>query len=157
MMRHVLAHNGGREQAIVDHLATLVRPGGCVYLLDIDVAAFRTRPAVAEFDELNQRYWDFHAARGNDLQVGLRLAELLTTAGLELVEHRGWFDIFVPQPGLRPPPWVARNLMVDAGFATQDDLQRWGAFFDRFDRGEQSYTLFVPQFSAIGRRPEPSG
>ncbi len=28
MMRHVLAHNGGAEQRIVDHLATLVRPGG---------------------------------------------------------------------------------------------------------------------------------
>jgi 2-polyprenyl-3-methyl-5-hydroxy-6-metoxy-1,4-benzoquinol methylase len=28
LMRHVLAHNGGQEQAIVDHLASLVRPGG---------------------------------------------------------------------------------------------------------------------------------
>jgi 2-polyprenyl-3-methyl-5-hydroxy-6-metoxy-1,4-benzoquinol methylase len=28
MVRHVLAHNGGREDAIVAHLATLVRPGG---------------------------------------------------------------------------------------------------------------------------------
>ncbi|MCU1655621.1 MAG: Methyltransferase type 11, partial [Pseudonocardiales bacterium] len=28
MVRHVLAHNGGREQAIVDHLAQLLRPGG---------------------------------------------------------------------------------------------------------------------------------
>lgn len=27
MLRHVLAHNGGREQAIVDHLTGLVRPG----------------------------------------------------------------------------------------------------------------------------------
>src|SRR4051812_9721803 len=32
MMRHVLAHNGGHEQSIVDHLATLPRPGGTVYL-----------------------------------------------------------------------------------------------------------------------------
>ena len=28
MLRHVLAHNGGAEDAIVGHLATLVRPGG---------------------------------------------------------------------------------------------------------------------------------
>jgi len=41
MMRHVLAHNGGREQAIVDHLVTLVRPGGAVYLADVDVTAIR--------------------------------------------------------------------------------------------------------------------
>ena len=30
VLRHVLAHNGDREQTIVDHLATLIRPGGCV-------------------------------------------------------------------------------------------------------------------------------
>jgi 2-polyprenyl-3-methyl-5-hydroxy-6-metoxy-1,4-benzoquinol methylase len=32
MVRHVLAHNGGAEDAIVAHLATLLRPGGCLYL-----------------------------------------------------------------------------------------------------------------------------
>ncbi len=31
VLRHVLAHNGGREEAIVRHLAELVRPQGCVY------------------------------------------------------------------------------------------------------------------------------
>ena len=36
MLRHVLAHNGGAEDAIVGHLATLVRPGGCLYLVDTD-------------------------------------------------------------------------------------------------------------------------
>lgn len=44
MLRYVLAHNGGREQAIVDHLAGLVRPGGCVYLVDVDYTAVRTHP-----------------------------------------------------------------------------------------------------------------
>ena len=32
MLRRVLAHNGGAEDAIVAHLATLVGPGGCLYL-----------------------------------------------------------------------------------------------------------------------------
>jgi predicted O-methyltransferase YrrM len=41
MMRHVLAHNGGHEQSIVDHLATLPRTGGAVYLVDVDLTAFR--------------------------------------------------------------------------------------------------------------------
>src|SRR5580765_7768738 len=45
MMRHVLAHNGPIEQDIVTHLATLVRPGGHVFLVDIDYSAFRIRPA----------------------------------------------------------------------------------------------------------------
>jgi precorrin-6B methylase 2 len=38
MLRHVLAHNGGHEQAIVGHLATLIRPGGSVYLVDGDLS-----------------------------------------------------------------------------------------------------------------------
>lgn len=41
MLRHVLAHNGGQEQAIVGHLATLIRPGGSVYLADGDQSGFR--------------------------------------------------------------------------------------------------------------------
>ncbi len=44
MLRHVLAHNGGAEDAIVAHLATLVRPGGCVYLVDVDGTAVRSLP-----------------------------------------------------------------------------------------------------------------
>ena len=43
VLRHVLAHNGGGEQAIVDHLARLVRPGGHVYLLDVDALSGSSR------------------------------------------------------------------------------------------------------------------
>ncbi len=152
MMRHVLAHNGGHEQAIVDHAASLLKPGGCLYLVDIDGPAMRSRPAGADMTDLSARYWDFQTARGNDMAVGLRLGELVTGAGLELVEHRGWYDIFAAPPGLRTPAWAARHAMVAAGHATEADLDRWGAYFERFDKGEVELTLFVALFSAIGRR-----
>ena len=42
VMRHVLAHNGPDEQLIVDHVAGLVRPGGHVFLVDVDGTAIRT-------------------------------------------------------------------------------------------------------------------
>lgn len=157
MMRHVLAHNGGREQAIVDHLASLVRPGGTVYLLDIEGRAMRVRPPGSDVDDLHSRYWDFQTARGNDVSVGLRLAELAQGAGLELVDHRGWYQVVAAPPGLRPPSWAARDAMVEAGFATRADVERWGAFFERFDQGHAAYTLFLPMFSAIGRRPMSAG
>src|SRR5439155_26860349 len=87
MMRHVLAHNGGSEQAIVDHLAALAAPGGSVYLTDIDSASFRLRgvtdPAITQLQDL---YHEFHSKRGNDLEIGTRLDELLAAAGLEVVE-----------------------------------------------------------------------
>lgn len=153
MMRHVLAHNGGREQAIVDHLASLLKPGGCVYLVDILGPAMRFRSSQETWGDLSERYWEFQTARGNDMSIGLRLGELVTRAGLELVEHRGWYEINPAPPGLRPPAWVAREAMMAAGLVTQDDIDRWSAAFERLDRGEIQVTLFIALFGAIGRRP----
>lgn len=154
VMRHVLAHNGGREQPIVDHLASLVKPGGCVYLIDIEAMGMRVRPPASHLADLNQRYHDYQTARGNDMSVGLRLDELLRAAELEVVEHRGRIEIVPVVPGFRPPAWAARDLLVEAGAATPADLDRWAAAFEDLDRGEPpGLTLFVPLYCAIGRRP----
>jgi SAM-dependent methyltransferase len=152
IMRHVLAHNGGREQAIVEHLATLLKPGGCVYLVDIEMTAVRTYPAAPDLDDLGKRYQAFHAARGNDVSVGLRLGELVRGAGLEVLEHRGWYEVAQPPPGFRPPSWAARDAMVAEGFATQEDLDRWIAALEWHDANPGRLTLFIPLFSATGRR-----
>lgn len=152
MLRHVLAHNGGAEQAIVDHLATLVRPGGCVYLVDVEVSMTRIWPPVPQFDELLDRYHAFHAAQGNDLQVGLRLADLLRGAGLEVLEHRGQLLTLPWQPGLRGPAWAARDALVAAGFATPADLARWDDAFTALGDTHPLPTLFLCGFVGIGRR-----
>jgi SAM-dependent methyltransferase len=68
MLRHVLAHNGGAEDAIVAHLATLPRPGGCLYLVDADGTAIQVIPQAEHPDlvELQERYLAFRAASGDD-------------------------------------------------------------------------------------------
>jgi hypothetical protein len=53
--RHVLAHNGGAEQRIVDHLATLIRTGGAVYLVDVDLTGLRIRPTNPTIEEMTDR------------------------------------------------------------------------------------------------------
>ncbi len=115
MLRHVLAHNGGREQV----LSTSSRPGPAWRLRiprrhrrdrHADPAA-RERGALAEMAE---RYAAFHAGLGNDLSVGLRLGEMLERAGLDGVDHRGRYQIIRPQPGMRPPAWAARAEMLAA-------------------------------------------
>lgn len=152
VMRHVLAHNGGREQAIVDHLATLVRPGGFVYLVDIDAPGIRMRPEHPDLIDLSDRYFAFQTARGNDVSVGLRLGELVTAAGLELVDFAGYYEIIPLRSGFRPPSWAAREMMVDAGVATPDDVARWAAAFERMDAADGAgVTVFASLFSAIGR------
>jgi predicted O-methyltransferase YrrM len=152
MMRHVLAHNGGDEQRIVDHLASLVRSGGAVYLVDVDLTAMRFADADPELYDINERYVEFHRRRGNDPQVGLRLGKLLTGAGLELVHYSGFYNIVSPPPGMRAPVWAARDAMVAAGVATQDDVDRWSAAFERMDTADPRPTIFAPVFLAIGRK-----
>jgi ubiquinone/menaquinone biosynthesis C-methylase UbiE len=151
MMRHVLAHNGPREQAIVNHLATLPKPGGHLYLVDIFGPAFYTKPEDPDVTELNEAYREFHAQQGNDLNVGTRLDDLVTAAGLELVAYRGWYNIIKPQGELRPPSWAARHAMVAAGVIAPDDLDRFEAALDRVLA--QGATIFAPLFGAVARRP----
>ena len=153
MLRHVLAHNGGDEQAIVDHLAALVRPGGAVYLVDVDLTGMRLLDGDPDLEDLAGRYADFHAARGNDPMVGLRLAQLLERAGLVLEDFTGSYSIIALPPGVRPPLWAAREAMLAQGAATQDEIDRWGAAFERLDAQEVRPTVFAPLFTAIGRRP----
>jgi len=153
MLRHVLAHNGGAEDAIVAHLATLVRPGGCVYLVDVDGTAIRLLPEHADLTDLDERFAAFRAARGDDNRAGLRLADRLARAGLEVVEFRGRYTIAEPPPGVRPPSWAAREAMVTAGVATEDDVRRWDRAFQQAQASPLRPTIFAPIFTAVGRRP----
>ncbi|MGH2814714.1 MAG: methyltransferase domain-containing protein, partial [Actinomycetota bacterium] len=153
MLRHVLAHNGGAEDAIVAHLATLVRPGGCLYLVDVDGTAVRTLPEQADLTDLQERYAAFRAARGDDNRAGLRLADRLARAGLEVLEFRGTYLIGQPPPSVRPPSWAAREAMVAAGVASEDDVRRWHRAFQEVQAAPVAPTVFAPLFTAVGRRP----
>jgi SAM-dependent methyltransferase len=152
VMRHVLAHNAATEQQIVDHLATLARPGGSVYLVDIDATASRALGLDADLADLQDRYVEFHARRGNDLQVGLRLGRLLSAAGLEVTTHAGRYSVLEAPSGLRPPMWAARDAMLADGVVSEADIARWAAAFERWDSAVERPTLFMPLFMAIGRR-----
>jgi SAM-dependent methyltransferase len=153
VMRHVLAHNGPTEQELVDHLSRLVRPGGSVYLVDVDVTALRLLDADPDLADMIEKYAQFHNRRGNDLMVGLRLAQLLAKAGLEVVCFEGRYSIISAPPGVRPPPWAAREAMVGENAATAEDVERWEAAFRRLDVATHRPTFFIPHFFAIGRRP----
>ncbi len=154
VMRHVLAHNQPDEQHIVDHLARLIRPGSCVYLVDVDGTAVRMLDADPDLEDLHEKYLQFHKARGNDLLVGLRLAELLTRAHLEVITHEGRYSIVAAPPGVRPPAWAARESMLADGIVTPEDITRWDAAFERMDNAEVRPTVFAPSFIGIGRKPQ---
>jgi SAM-dependent methyltransferase len=151
MMRHVLAHNGGYEDAICGHLATLLCPGGTLYLVDVDGSAMRTLPEDPDLADLHARYRELLTGRGSDITAGLRLGERLERAGLDVVDFVGRYTIARIPAGVRPPPWAAREAMVDAGLATAADIERWAAAYERSDALEQRPTVFAPMFVALGR------
>jgi len=153
MLRHVLAHNGGREQGIVDHLTELARPGGWVYLVDVDLSLLRISPTPHDLDDIFERYVEFHHGRGNDPHVGLRLADLAHAAGLDDIEMRGRFDITPLPAGMHPPPVAAAQAMLTEGVISVDDIRRWTAALDILDGNSVRPTLFNPTFIALGRRP----
>ena len=153
MCRLVLAHNGGREQAIVDHLASLVVPGGCVYLADVDFPSSRsvgTRDR--DVDDLIERWSEFHAARGSDPEVGLHLGDLLMRAGLVVERFVCRAPVIRMPPGMRPAAWAAVDAMIAEGFATQGDKERWAAGLARLDSAAERPWTFIASFVALGRR-----
>lgn len=152
MCRHVLAHNGGQEAAIVGHLASLARPGGAVYLVDVDLTGQRVMPLDAELD-LMDRYLRFQEQRGNDMAVGLRLGTLLEDAGLAIEQFRCTSRVGRVPSGARPPHWAAREAMRAAGMADDADIARWTAAFGRMDALDPGPWIFTPAFVAIGRVP----
>lgn len=152
MCRLVLAHNGGREAAIVAHLASLAAPGGCVYLVDIDVTALRYTTADPDLADLDERYRAFLRARGSDLFVGMHLGDLLIEAGLTVERYACRSPVLRVPPGMRPPSWAARDALAAAGFATDADIKRWDETFTRLDSAQPRPWLFPAAFVAIGRR-----
>lgn len=153
MLRHVLAHNGGREQAIVDHLAELARPGGgVVYLVDVDATGFRLRGAPGAYDEMDERYRELHRRRGNDLAVGTRLDELLTSAGLDVIAYEGHINVMTPPPGMRGPAWAARDALLSEGLVTPDDIARWDDAFTDVGQDLSGLRFFGNTYIAVGRR-----
>ncbi|MGL4173929.1 MAG: class I SAM-dependent methyltransferase [Actinomycetota bacterium] len=153
VIRHVLAHNGSSEQRIVDHLAQLTRPEGHVYLLDIDTSEIEQANQQEDLADLFEIYRRWHASKGNDLRTARRLAPMATSAGLTIVTTRTWRSESEIPAGARGAAWAARHSLVQAGFATDDDVTRWEHAFTLED-GQDSRPRWSGSLTAVvARRP----
>lgn len=153
VLRHVLAHGAARQQAVVAHLTDLVRPGGCVYLVDVDLTAIRVLPLAPALESLQHRYVDFQRDRGGDPLAGLRLAELMRAGGLEVLAYHGRYTIQEFRPGMRSPAWAAREAMLASGHITAEEVRTWESSWLDVDAAAVRPTIFAPGFVAVGRRP----
>ena len=151
MCRHVLAHNGGREAGIVGHLATLVKPGGAVYLVDVDMTSARRIDQEPQLD-IDDHYRAFHARRGADLTIGLRLGSLLEGAGLEVERYRCVSQVRRLPVGMRGPSgrlgrrwWPRASPRRPMSTGGRPPTSGWTALSSR-------PWMFIPIFVAVGRQ-----
>ena len=153
MMRHVLTHTGAAAERIVAHLATLLAPGGHLYLVDVDLDASRSSPADPEISEQFDRYAQFHRSLGNDPRMGPRLGTMLRAAGLELAEHQGEFQRIPALLLAAGGPLVsAQDAMIAAGILAAEEIDAWEAARQRFAALPDA-ELWFASFIAIGRKP----
>ena len=152
MIRHVLFHVGDAVREVLEHAVTLLRPGGHLYTVDVDLTGRRVSVPDADFDEQALRYEAFQRDRGNNVDIGPRLGPLLAEAGLELREHVALVQN-VPAAMLASggPIVAARHEMLGAGVITEDDARRYDAAVQRVATTPHA-TLFLPQYLAVGRR-----
>jgi ubiquinone/menaquinone biosynthesis C-methylase UbiE len=152
MMRHVLLHNGPRAGAIISHLATLLRPGGSLYLVETDPLGWRRDPDDADITECYERWFELMRRRHNDLEIGAKLGRLMGDAGLEILDRTARIGVFSGDAMLRGGPWAARAAIVQAGLATQADVTRWDYAFSSYAERLGPRVFFAPWYRAIGRR-----
>jgi hypothetical protein len=153
MMRHVLVQNGACARDIVGHLATRLRPGGSLYLVETDVTALHVLPYDRHLEEQRNRFLELLELLGNDLAIGAKLAELIVESGLELVEDDVRWDVVPVEASVgRALCAQAGPAMQRAGLATARDVERWDAAWERFAADPVDKVVFMPLFSAIGRR-----
>ena len=119
---------------------------------DVAVDAAFLDPPDDALDQAMRRYRELHSQAGNDLNIGPRLGSLLGSVGLEVVDRQAYFNVMSPFPAGGGPILAARDALQTAGLATPDDIDRWRAATDRL-AADSSSALFIPTFTAAGRRP----
>jgi SAM-dependent methyltransferase len=123
MIRNVLMHNGPRIAQILAHVRDLLAPGGALLSVETSVDDIRY-PGAANEKELDDRWAAMMRSQGNDPNIGRTLAAQLRAHGFLPVATGTHTDILMIQ---RSPAWTARGRLVATGFATVEDLHRWGA------------------------------
>jgi len=121
-IRNVLVHNGAAVPSILAHVGRLLCAGGHLLVAEPDLTKIEFPDDAPEERELEQRWAAWARSVGNDPSLGARVAGVVAAAGFEVQKSAGRVDLLRVE---RSPVWTARHLLVEAGFASGSDVERW--------------------------------
>jgi SAM-dependent methyltransferase len=122
-MRNVLIHNGPNVDSILAHARALLKPGGHLLAMEIDATATEMPPTASDEYEMEMRWVDWASSVGNDPAFGRVLAKTVERAGFTIRDTQSRVDQLSVE---RSPVWTARGALLEGGFATELDIDRWG-------------------------------
>jgi SAM-dependent methyltransferase len=154
--RLVLCHLKEPDKAVA-RMAKLLRPGGRLVLVDMDLQDVFTMPPCEFYPAfVNEAVTPLQAAIGVDYSVGLRLHSLMTDAGLITQ------SITADQPIVRDGPekhlwektWtVALQRAVPSGVMTMERGQELIAGMERHTADPSVWVAMAKMFAAVGHKP----
>ncbi len=154
--RLVLCHLKEPEKAVAQ-MAKLLRPGGRLVLVDLDLRDIFTMPPCEFYPAfVAEAVIPLQAAIGVDYSVGLRLHGLMSEAGLATQ------SILADQPIIREGPekhlwektWtVALQRAVPTGVMTLERGQELIAGMERHTANPDVWVAMAKIFAAVGRKP----
>jgi ubiquinone/menaquinone biosynthesis C-methylase UbiE len=124
LMRNVLIHNGPTVEQILGHAHALLRRGGHLLAMEIDVTELVLPDDAPDEQDLEQRWIDWARASGNDPAIGRRLAGLIGHYDFSVDATQERVDELRIE---RSPAWTSRQTLLSDGFASDADIERWDA------------------------------
>lgn len=149
-MRNVLVHNGPCLNAVLQHTAALLRPGGHLLAVEPDVTGLLIPDTAPEEQDLEQRWITMMRNRGNDPALGRQLAAVLAQAGFQVDAVQERIDELAVD---RSPAWTARHAMLADQLATEADIQRWESAINHRLGTTGKLTVHLPVYCVVAARP----
>jgi SAM-dependent methyltransferase len=151
LMRNVLIHNGPTVERILAHAHALLRRGGHLLAMEIDLTELVMPADAPDEQELEQRWIRWARAKGNDPGIGRKLAELIGQHGfsVEATQHR--VDELRVE---RSPAWTSRQTLLSDGFATDADVARWEAAISARLANVGPLDVSLPVYVVVAQRAE---
>ncbi len=142
-------------QAVVAGVARALRPGGAFAVMDyFNYHAFSLAPRSAALDRVVQAVSQSWRSHGGDLDIMLRVPEMMARCGLRVTDVRPIVRVARPGSTLWQWPWrFFRNylpILVEGGFLTAQEKQAFEEEWEERSKDPDALLFTPPMLDVIG-------